>query len=82
MRAILSGISAFTPAFDRTAGQSVTSLSEDDDIALNALRRAVAEWPEWKRRIRYYVIIWRDGRVERVEPEEIAAHEGTHSLSN
>lgn len=37
--------------------------------ALAALRKAVAEALERKRRLGQYAVIWRDGRVQRIEPE-------------
>ena len=48
------------------------SLSDQDELALNALRSAVAETLERKRRLGQYAVIWRDGRVVRIDPEEIA----------
>jgi hypothetical protein len=40
--------------------------------ALDALRAAVAEALERKRRLGQYAVIWRDGRVVRLEPDEEA----------
>jgi hypothetical protein len=41
--------------------------------ALEALRAAVAEALERKRRLGQYAVIWRDGRVVRLEPDEQAS---------
>jgi hypothetical protein len=48
------------------------TLSADERLALEALRRAVAEALERKRRLGQYAVIWRDGRAVRLEPEEAA----------
>lgn len=40
--------------------------------ALDALRNAVAEALERKRRLGQYAVIWRDGRAVRIEPDEAA----------
>lgn len=40
--------------------------------ALDALRKAVSETLERKRRLGQYAVIWRDGRAVRIEPEEEA----------
>ena len=50
-------------------------LSADDQRALDALRSAVAEALERKRRLGQYAVIWRDGKVVRIEPEEEASPE-------
>jgi hypothetical protein len=50
----------------------MSSLSTDDQLALDALRSAVAEALDRKRRLGQYAVIWRDGRVVRIEPEEEA----------
>lgn len=41
--------------------------------ALDALQSAVAEALERKRRLGQYAVIWRDGRVVRIDPEEDVA---------
>jgi len=48
----------------------MSTLSAEDQHALDALRSAVAEALERKRRLGRYAVIWRDGRVVRIEPEE------------
>jgi len=45
-------------------------LSKEDQRALDALRAAVTEALERKRRLGQYAVIWRDGRAVRIEPEE------------
>jgi hypothetical protein len=54
----------------RKRGQRMSILSAEDQRALDALREAVAEALERKRRLGQYAVIWRDGRVVRIEPEE------------
>lgn len=44
-------------------------LTEDDQRMLESLRKAVHEALERKRRLGQYAVIWRDGRVQRIEPE-------------
>ncbi len=51
----------------------MSTLSADDQLVLDALRSAVAEALERKRRLGQYAVIWRDGRVVRLEPEDIPA---------
>ena len=51
----------------------MTTLSTEDRLALEALRSAVAEALERKRRLGQYAVIWRDGRAVRIEPEEKAS---------
>ena len=46
-------------------------LSADDQRALDALRSAVAEALERKRRLGQYAVIWQDGRVVRLEPSDM-----------
>jgi hypothetical protein len=53
----------------------MNSLSADDQLALDALRQAVSEALERKRRLGQYAVIWRDGRVVRIEPDEDASSE-------
>ena len=48
----------------------MSSLSMQAEQALDALRAAVAEALERKRRLGQYAVIWRDGRAVRVEPED------------
>ena len=47
-------------------------LSAEDQQALDALRNAVAEALDRKRRLGQYAVIWRDGRPVRIGPEEEA----------
>jgi hypothetical protein len=47
----------------------MSSLSIETQQALDALREAVAEALERKRRLGQYAIIWRDGRAVRLEPD-------------
>jgi hypothetical protein len=49
----------------------MNTLSADDQQALDALRSAVAETLDRKRRLGQYAIIWHDGNVVRVEPENL-----------
>ena len=49
----------------------MTRLSINDQRALDALRRAVTEALERKRRLGEYAVIWRDGQVVRLEPDEL-----------
>ena len=49
----------------------MTMISSTSQQVLDALRGAVAEALERKRRLGQYAVIWRDGRVVRLEPEEI-----------
>jgi hypothetical protein len=51
---------------------SMSVLSIKDQQALDALRNAVAEALERKRRLGQYAVIWRDGHAVRIEPAEIA----------
>jgi hypothetical protein len=51
----------------------MSTLSADDQLVLDALRTAVAEALERKRRLGQYAVIWQDGRVVRLEPDEIPA---------
>jgi len=53
----------------------MSNLSADDQRALDALRSAVAEALERKRRLGQYAVIWRDGQVVRIEPEQDASSE-------
>ncbi len=53
----------------------MTSLSTQDQLALDALRQAVAEALDRKRRLGQDAVIWRDGQVVRIEPEEIGSLE-------
>lgn len=48
----------------------MTPLSVEDQQALDALRSAVAEALERKRRLGQYAVIWRDGEVVRIGPED------------
>ncbi len=53
----------------------MTTLSTQDQQALDALRSAVGESLERKRRLGQYAVIWRDGQAVRINPEEIASPE-------
>jgi len=46
------------------------TMSTEDQQALDALRNAVAEALDRKRRLGQYAVIWRDGRAVRIGPEE------------
>ncbi len=48
----------------------MSTLSPEDQRALDALRSAVAEALERKRRLGQYAVIWHDGRVVRIEPDD------------
>jgi hypothetical protein len=48
----------------------MSTLSAEDQQALDVLRNAVAEALDRKRRFGQYAVIWRDGRAVRIEPEE------------
>lgn len=48
----------------------MSTLSDEDRQALEALRSAVAEALERKRRLGQYAVVWRDGRVVRLEPDD------------
>jgi len=48
----------------------MSTLSSEDQRALDALRSAVAEALERKRRLGQYAVIWRDGRAVRIEPDD------------
>ena len=50
----------------------MNTLSIDDQRALDALRSAVAEALDRKRRLGQYAVIWRDGHVVRINPGEDA----------
>lgn len=56
----------------------MSTLSIEDQQALDALRSAVTEALERKRRLGQYAVIWRDGHVVRINPEDDApsAHPG------
>ena len=53
----------------------MNTLSPEDQRALDALRSAVAEALERKRRLGQYAVIWRDGKVVRIEPDDDAVPE-------
>ena len=48
------------------------SVSIKSQQALDALRAAVAEALDRKRRLGQYAVIWRDGQVVRIEPDQEA----------
>ncbi|CAN5273242.1 hypothetical protein BH09GEM1_BH09GEM1_32920 [soil metagenome] len=49
----------------------MTELSTADQQVLDALRRAVAKALDRKRRLGQYAVIWRDGKVVRLEADEL-----------
>ena len=49
----------------------MSRLSTTDQQALDALRSAVAKALDRKRRLGQYAVIWRDGKVVRLEPDEL-----------
>ena len=53
----------------------MSTLSADDQLALDALRAAVAEALERKRRLGQYAVIWQDGKVVRIEPDDAPSAE-------
>jgi len=53
----------------------MSTLSIEDQQVLDALRAAVAEALERKRRLGQYAVIWRDGKVVRIEPKDTAPSE-------
>ena len=48
----------------------MNSLPVRNQQALDALRSAVAEALERKRRLGQYAVIWRDGQAVRIDPED------------
>ena len=48
----------------------MSTLSVEDQQALDALRAAVVEALERKRRLGQYAVVWRDGRAVRIEAED------------
>ena len=50
----------------------MSNLSVDDQRALDALRSAVAEALDRKRRLGQYAVIWWDGQVVRIELDDEA----------
>lgn len=51
----------------------MTPPSIEDQQVLEALRTAVADALERKRRLGQYAVVWRNGRVERITPEPAAS---------
>lgn len=49
----------------------------NDSRELLALRRAVAQALDRKRRLGQYAVVWRDGRPVRIEGEELAGAVGS-----
>jgi hypothetical protein len=47
----------------------MSARSTEDKRALDALRKAVADLLDRKRRLGQYAVIWRDGRVMRLNPD-------------
>lgn len=60
----------------------MTRLSTKDQCTLDALRRAVTEALERKRRLGEYAVIWRDGQVVRLEPDELLSAVETGHRAN
>ena len=60
----------------------MTPLSNKDQRALDALRRAVTEALERKRRLGEYAVIWRDGQAVRLEPNETPSLVATRQRAN
>jgi hypothetical protein len=60
----------------------MTTLSPEDQHALDALRRAVAEALERKRRLGQYAVIWRDGQVVTILPEDDTSSEQSGHREN
>jgi len=58
----------------------VTKPPDNEDQALESLRKAVANALDRKRRLGQYAVVWRDGRPVRLEPEELGAA-GNYALS-
>jgi hypothetical protein len=50
----------------------MNTLSADDQRALDVLRSAVAEALERKRCLGQYAVIWRDGQIVRIHPQDKA----------
>jgi hypothetical protein len=50
----------------------MSSLPVEHQRALDALRRAVAEALDRKRRLGQYAVIWRDGKVLRIDGAELS----------
>ena len=63
------------PRSEGEEGQPTIRLSAGDQKALDALRSAVAEALDRKRRLGQYAVIWRDGRAVRIEGEELTSTE-------
>jgi hypothetical protein len=53
----------------------MSNLSIEAQQALDALRSAVAEALERKRRLGQYAVIWRDGQIVRIPPQDRAPSE-------
>ena len=49
----------------------MSRLSTTDQHMLDALRSAVAKALDRKRRLGQYAVIWRDGKVVRLEPDDL-----------
>ena len=52
----------------------MTTRSVKNQHTLDALRRAVTEALDRKRRLGEYAVIWRDGQVVRLEADELPVH--------
>ena len=59
----------------------MTTLSAEDQRALDALRSAVAEALERKRRLGQYAVIWRDGQAVMITPEDMSSEQSAHRES-
>ena len=60
----------------------MSTLSADDQRALDALRTAVTEALERKRRLGQYAVIWRNGQAVRIEPDRDASSEQSEQPEN
>lgn len=60
----------------------MTPLSDKDERALDALRRAVTEALERKRQLGEYAVIWSGGQAVRLEPNESVPFVATGQRTN
>jgi len=51
----------------------VTKPPDNEDQALESLRKAVANALDRKRRLGQYAVVWHDGRPVHLEPEELGS---------
>lgn len=54
-----------------TESQETTELEEHAERACECLRKAVARALETKRRLGQYAVVYRDGKIVHLSPEEI-----------